>query len=268
MTAGVLDNVLVPLDRSPEAEQALPVAIALADRAGAELRIVIVMSTGSDALDHEAYAEDICERHGTDRERVEVLAGDDVPATILAAADEQPGTVICMRTHARSRIAQLVLGSVSDGVVRGCTCPVLLVGPKATGAPSFDRLQVCLDGSPLSEAMLPVAAAWAARLQSRLWLFEAVSPDVGSSADVPDTIYVHRMADRIREQHGIDVEFDAVHERDAADAIVTFAARHDIGVIALATHGRTGLRRAALGSVAMKTTHEAPCPVLVLRPGD
>ena len=265
MTDAVLDNVLVPLDRSPEAEEALVVGSALAEHVGADLRVVIAISAGTDPLEHEDYVHDLCERTDVETDQVEILTGDDVAKTIIAAAHERPGTVVCMRTHARSRIAQLVLGSVSDAVLKTGSCPVLLVGPKVTAAPTFERLQVCLDGSPTSEAIVPVAVAWAQRLRSRLWLFEAVSPDLGSSADVPDTIYVHRMAERVEEEHGVEVEFDAVHQRDAADAIVSFAEQKHVGVIALATHGRSGIRRAALGSVAMKVTHEAPCPVLVLR---
>jgi nucleotide-binding universal stress UspA family protein len=262
----VLDNVLVPLDRSPESEEALVIGAALADKAGASLRAVICISAGSDRLDHESYVEELCERTGTDTDLVEIIEGDDVPATISAAAAEQPGTVVCMRTHARGRIAQLVLGSVSEAVVRSGSCPVLLVGPQVETTPSFDRLQVCLDGSPASEAILPFAVEWAKRLDSRLWLFEAVSPELGSSADVPDTIYVHRMAERIEDEHGLEADYVAVHQRDAADGAVDFAKEKQVGIIALATHGHSGLRYAALGSVAMKVAHEAPCPVLVLRP--
>jgi nucleotide-binding universal stress UspA family protein len=68
------------------------------------------------------------------------------------------------------------------------------------------------------------------------------------------------------DERGVRATYEVVDGLDAAEVIVTDAVESSVSFIVLATHGRTGLARVALGSVAMRVVHHSPCPVLVVRP--
>lgn len=74
------------------------------------------------------------------------------------------------------------------------------------------------------------------------------------------------MAQTLLHRDGGGVNWDVLHGDQAADPIVDYAAHLPASLIAMATHGRSGIARFALGSVAASIVHAAPCPVLVVRP--
>ena len=123
-----------------------------------------------------------------------------------------------------------------------------------------------VDGSALSEAMLPVASEWARRLCLPLHLVHVVepgspSPGVVGALDAVDRDRLAKLVNRVECEPPLLVD---LLYGDPATAITGFADRH-AELIAVATHGRTGLARTVLGSVAMRTVHRAHCPVLVVR---
>lgn len=77
---------------------------------------------------------------------------------------------------------------------------------------------------------------------------------------------VHALAETLLSRDGAGINWDVMHRRDVSDAIVEFARAVPASFIAMATHGRSGVGRLALGSVAAAVVHDAPCPVLVVRP--
>jgi nucleotide-binding universal stress UspA family protein len=108
------------------------------------------------------------------------------------------------------------------------------------------------------------------------WLLEVLPPHVvddldaadlrSQGPDVTETGYLQRLATDLRSQ-GAKAEWEAVHDRAVASAIVRFADDQPCPLIAVTTHGRSGLGRVALGSVALRVVLHAHSPVLVLRPG-
>ena len=131
----------------------------------------------------------------------------------------------------------------------------------------FERIVVGLDGSALAEQVLPHVEGFAERFGSQILLVRAVSHSTMRSLGRGDeglpaaTAYLETAAERLRGR-GLSVACDA-RQDDPADALVAAAAAGDL--IALTTHGRTGLRRAVYGSVAQDVLQRAPCPVLVVR---
>jgi len=131
----------------------------------------------------------------------------------------------------------------------------------------FERIVVGLDGSALAEQVLPHVEGLAERYGSKIVLVRAVSHSAIRSRGRGDeeltdaTAYLESAAERLRGR-GLSVEHNA-RQDDAADALVATATAGDL--IALTTHGRTGLRRAVYGSVAQDVLQRAPCPVLVVR---
>src|SRR5919202_1961316 len=100
-----------------------------------------------------------------------VVVGDDAAPAIAATAADLGSTLICMSTRGRGRIAGAVVGSVARSLLQTAREPIVVVGPFADrpspfGSPppvplSVPRLVACVDGTPPSESMLPVAGAWA-----------------------------------------------------------------------------------------------------------
>jgi nucleotide-binding universal stress UspA family protein len=259
-------TIVVPLDHNDEAEAAVPQGAALARQAGAQLQLLTVSPAYVEEVTVHGRLREIAERQNVDAQLV-VLGPDDVAETLSEIAS-QPQTLLCLRTHARGPVAEMVMGSVSEQVVRMSHQPVLMIGPRCEPPPErYESLVVGLDGSELAEQILPTVGAWATDLGLTPWLFQVLSPRVPLEIgdDVQETGYVHKVANRLADQ-GVKAEWEIVHDHDAAAAIVRFARAEQPALIGLTTHGRSGLGRVALGGVAFQVAHHATCPVLVLRP--
>jgi nucleotide-binding universal stress UspA family protein len=185
----------------------------------------------------------------------------------------EPGALVCMSSVGRSRSAP-VLGSVASGVLQDMFGPVLLLGPHADAQPfrADGAMIVCSDGSTVADAIMPVAAQWAIMLPLEPWVVTVRDP---ASQQVPaeirgdvatDITYAWHLAHRLEQDIRRPVQHDALHSAHVPAAIAAFAKDQKASLIAMSTHGDSGLRRVALGSVAMAVVHCAPCPVLVYRP--
>ena len=149
----------------------------------------------------------------------------------------------------------------------------------------YERILVPLDGSELSEAVLPHAQALARKLEARLLLVRAtnIPATVMAEADpmggpmpaelIDEAIqdetedardYLTRMAQHLKEA-GLDAAWEVV-EGEPSRAIIDTAHKNDNDLIAMATHGRSGVPRVVLGSVADRVVRESRLPVLLIRP--
>jgi nucleotide-binding universal stress UspA family protein len=263
----MISTVLVPLDGSARAEAALLPAAELAERLAIKVDLVLVAEPGADTAPLRDYLEDVAHRPELPVGGRDVVVGEEPVTAILGAAALTADSLVCMATHGHGGIGRLLLGSVSEEVIRRSQRPVLLVGPRCASAAS-GRIMACFDGSPLAERMLPVAAEWSKALGAQLWLVQATEPGVVMRGDVVDTAYLQRLARRAEVEHDVVAEWDVLHGADPAGAIVRHVAETPDTLVALTTHGRTGLQRVALGSVAMRVAHDATVPLLVLRPAD
>ena len=142
----------------------------------------------------------------------------------------------------------------------------------------YQKILVPLDGSHLAEQAIPYATELC-KGSTEVTLFQVVhlplplaAPDVSINIPMPDLHellqeseeYLEKVAEPLRKQ-GVNVK-TAVVERDVtADAIVEYAEENDIDLIAMTTHGRSGLSRLVFGSVAESVVRHAPCPVLLVR---
>jgi len=145
----------------------------------------------------------------------------------------------------------------------------------------FEKLLVCLDGSDLAEEILPYVKEIALRFKSTLVLLEittppsaVVEPTTGYySATSPADIerkeeealtYLEDIA-QLMQNEGLEVEYLTL-PGSAGKAIVEYAEENEFGLIALGTHGRSGLRRLAFGSVADYVLKHSGRPVIIVRP--
>ena len=297
-------SLLVPLDRSSFAEQALPLVLSIARRANARLDLVEVHALYS-LEDPTAGWVSFEPERDADRKRQEQLYLDatatwvtsvsSVSATagVLSGSAVTPETVadsileraragnadlIVMATHGRGPLRRFLAGSVADQVIRRARVPVLLVRPsqKASGIipePVLENFLILLDGSSLAEQVLEPALDLARLMEARCSLLRVVesrsSPadrsTGGPGEKAQAEAYLDRVAARVLEQ-GVPVRTRVVVARHAVEAILEEAAAQSSDLIALATHGRGGLQRLLLGSVADRLVRAAASPVLVYRP--
>ncbi|MFQ5557148.1 MAG: universal stress protein [Acidimicrobiales bacterium] len=266
------DSIVVPVDGSRASWTAAGPARDLARRWESDFEVISVVHYGQQVREVRDELDDLVGAAGwRDDTMVTVReAGSHSVTDVIADhVSEQYGSLVAMSSAGRGRSAA-IFGSVAEGLLRKLFGPVLVFGP----AVSHDRLDLTgallltADGSSTSEAAFGVAGAWAVGLEMTPWVMsvgDAVTAKVGGEILI-ETAYPHRMADRLSAATGLEVEFETLHGDDPARAIVDFAQVHEAGLIVAATHGRTGLRRLAAGSVAMSIVHRAPCPVLLVRP--
>ncbi len=291
-------TVLVCLDGSGLAEQIIPYARIQALQFGSEVHLMRAAEKRSreqDAMRSEgaevrAYLDNVAESLRKDGiavtcSAVEGAAGE----AILAYAGQHKIELIAMATHGRSGLGRAVLGSVASSVLRGSCTPMLIIRPRETGARGPKEIQplkkilVCLDGSRFAEQVIPCAAGQALGFQAQLVLFQVVSgpldysPGTTGARPVEDAAlgamtrealnsakaYLEQIAAPLREQ-GIHVNTTATVGR-AGETILGYAGRHSVNLIAIATHGRSGLRQALYGSVADHVLRESGLPILLAR---
>ena len=296
-------SLLVPLDGSPFAEQALPMALSLARRAGASVHVVLVHVPFT-AVYADSIAPGTCEAEASALEQQRVylggivkrlaglssapvtsalLEGQVVAETLNAHATATGADLLVMTTHGRGPLSRFWLGSVADELVRRATTPILLVRPQEK-APDLDaepvmrHILVPLDGSDLAEKVLEAAVGLGGLLEADYRLVRIYGPLIDTALDASAggsqlpveqlraeaEGYLHRVAGRLQQQ-GHAVQTEAVLGQHPATAILEAAQAAAVDLIALETHGRRGLRRLLMGSVADKVIRGASVPVLVHR---
>jgi nucleotide-binding universal stress UspA family protein len=251
-----MTTLVVPVDQTPLSEAALPVASTLAARLGASVRLVTVTSPGVDPYDDERYLKSLIGSFNVPV-TCQVLWGNDVDDAILEVGGD-PEILVCMGAHGRTGL-RLVLGSVSEPLIRKSRGPVVLVGPNVVAPPPLDRMVVCLDGSPLAERVLAPALRLARRLDCHVELLHVA----GNDASHEMHSYLQGIAARVGGVHAHVAVHLAAHT-DPARVIAEHAAHSRTGLVAMTTHGRTGVPRALFGSVTQSVVHRALCPVLVV----
>jgi nucleotide-binding universal stress UspA family protein len=302
----VFRTILVPLDRSSLAEQALPLAARIAQATGAKVRLALVHAIPAAPLD-PAYARvftalELANRRaersylrgvqtdlregGTRRSSAVTLTGKAGPA-LLEHVEELGIDLVVMATHGRGGLRRAWLGSVADYLMRRLEVPLLLVRP-VEGASPPDRpedgrvILVGLDGSALAEQVLEPAGELARSLGLELLLLQVVSPvpdpadpTLGLSSPVDQELtnqWRRQAQDYLADMaerlraRGLRASGVAIVGNRAADALLEAASPERVAMIAVATHGHGGLVRTVLGSVADKLVRAADVPVLVYRP--
>ena len=294
-------RILVPLDGSSFSEAALPLALELSRRTEADIHLLTVIE-GITEFAFEEWGEKA--REGAQQTLEEVvgriegltnasvsysIVQGEAADTIERVAKEVEAQVVVMATHGRGAVSRAWLGSVADRFSRRSQVPTLLVRPDSDGGPvtdfghDFDTLLVPLDGSELSEEALRHATEFGELFDSAYHLTRVVSypidlasPYMAQAGAVNQEIldesrrcaseYLEERAERLR-RRGLRVTTSVTVDGQAGHGILTEAEAVGAELIAIATHGHTGLRRWVLGSATDKVVRGAEVPVLLHRPG-
>ncbi len=300
-------SILVPLDGSRLSEQALPLAVAIAERARAKLRLVLVHRTPTVSLSTKqrrlyaslglaarkpemAYLKALTDQIKRQSASLAVLfrtLEGAVASALRHYIRDSRSDLVVMTSRGQAGLRRLWFGSVADAMIRGSNVPVLLVRPEQDPSrqallQNLGKILVPLDGSALAERILGPAKQLASLAGAELMLVEVIQPLAATleSQSVPPskfdaelttlkrkaaTDYLSRLAEECRKA-GVKATYSAPLGTHAADTILRLAESPKVGLIAIATHGRTGVRRLAIGSVADKVVRAAPRPALVYRP--
>ena len=316
-------RILVPLDGSPRAERAIPLAARLARVSGGSITFLRVVTTAingawlameSPRLMQEAFEVDsakatdyltaIAQSPNLTRVKItlEVLSG--IPAqAILSVAEANEVDLIVMCSHGDTGLKRWVLGSVAQKVARYSPVPVLVLreGERLTPASSQGgarsvQVLVPLDGSSLAEAALTPAAQLSAALSAPAHgalhlvrvlrlpsMYEYGQDDSLAEAKKQAMLQAHAYLGAVEQQvrEGslaslqLQVKSTAVVDTDVADALIGMAeVSEDMeaiegfkasDVIAMATHGRSGLERWVMGSVTERALGAMKLPLLIVR---
>jgi nucleotide-binding universal stress UspA family protein len=278
-------KILIPLDGSRLAARILHALERLLGGAATEVTLLRVVDPHSPAEHDRAPAAEVAiraqlqqlqETLGSQvRSRVQLARGD--PAhEITTYARETGQDLVAMATHGRTGVQRWVRGSVAERVLRTCQVPLLLCNPtalepKLVEHQPFTRLLVPLDGSERALQVLPVVERLARGRAPHVTLLrveplvltEVPSPAVEGLVWDPGPLEQSLAAPRDRlAAAGATVDVRVTYGVVAAEIL---QAARGADLLAMTTHGRTGLPRWWFGSVAEQVLRHAPCPVLVVR---
>lgn len=238
--------------------------------------------------------QQLLEKRGVDAPITVLAREGPAPESIINLANQQPDALIAMSTHGLGGFSRMLTGSVTAKVIRAVCNPTLIVRCNERDCPvvphHFENIIVPLDGSDFAENALPYARDLAAAFGARLTLarttpdseYFRMNTEWGAAHEVSTTkhfdpenmaarlsetakAYLWRKADELSAQHqSFDVE--AVHRLNApSETVIGLTQQLDNALVVMSTHGRRGIGRALLGSVADRIVRHSQAPTLLVR---
>ena len=294
----MFDRIMLPLDGSEVAEMALPYGEELARRLGSEVVLLHVRRSEHQQYEHmhQMYLDRLAEtvKHniekgqpkGTQAKVITKVEVGEAHESICKLVDEDHIDLLVMASVSASglRIAKM-LGNVADRICRAVRIPVMLIRPQNVQRIEgkkrlLNRVLLPLDGSALSRLALPVAEEMAAMLNVPITLFQMarmVLPYADAVVGMPLIDYgkmtedeekvvraeITTLEKQLREK-GLTVTHLITSGSNAADEIIKASREVGADLVVMSTHGRSGLARWALGSVAERVLRYSERPLLLV----
>jgi nucleotide-binding universal stress UspA family protein len=278
----MVTRILVPLDGTQVAEQALDYAMALGRELRARLVLLRAVSVPPDAgqmhgragIQPSARVQDLEAEAGAYLQsvarRLMPDAGQDVD--VVVKRGPVVDAVVSYADQAGIQLIVMACRSLAERLVRDIRVPVLLVhgvqGQESLLPPVWQRrMLVLLDGSRMAEQILSPATALAKGLKWEVVLFQASIPFLFESSTRAAGRLVHRYLQQLADRLGTEGPAVSVAVRvgPVVDEVVQYTASSAVDLIALCTHGRARMLRLLLGSVAMKLAGDSQTPILLVR---
>ena len=232
------------------------------------------------------HLQEIVDQLALEDLRAEVVISSGRRSTeIVRVAERQGCDLIAMATHGRNVLARGILGSVTDEVVHASRVPVLTMTPEKAEIYrlhkiTMAKIMVLLDGSPLAETVLPYVEDLARKLSLEILLVRVVKPlhmfwmdhyptsldEQEKAVEVEATNYLETTAEKLKAA-GLSAQSQLLTGHPAT-SIIELARETPHDIIALATHGHSGVMRWAMGSVAEALVRGTGDPVLIVPPPD
>lgn len=258
-------HVIVATDGSDLAAVAVKGGAQLATQTGAELHIFhAALGLGTDEKVFESALRVVGQQSYTMTREVGPEAPS--PAAVIASyAGELGDAVVAIGTHGRGGLGAALLGSTALDLVTSTDLTLLAYGPSAAPPTTIERVIACVDGSEFSELSLGEGARWALALQVPLWLVQVVPPGLPQYVSVFENTYVHNLARDIVTPD-LELEWEVLHSLKPARALLESFGEDQANLVVMATHGRRGLSRLRLGSVATEVVRGSWGPVVLVPP--
>jgi len=283
-------KILCPTDFSPGSMQALRVAARIANESRAELVIAHAWYIPPPAVAGEyVFPPYVMQQVIDDAQRgldqaVKEAGAEKVSGTLMsgvawaeitALLEAQPFDLCVLGTHGRTGLARILLGSVAEKVIRHAPCSVLVVRPDSPTTP-FSHALVPTDFSESARLAVDQAAALTVPTGT-ITLLHVLELPVARSGEVRLEGFAREL-----DKHAADaLDHEVARLRRLTSATIRTVSRigypggqtlsavdadETIDLVVMGSHGRTGIKRALLGSVAEKVVRHARCPVFVARP--
>ena len=281
----MIERIVVPLDGSLTAEAILPQVRRVLYRNDSE--VILVRAVDLAPIEAAMIREDVVlaaaheyiqgqkeklERAGA-RVRIVVRRGA-ATDVILQVVGEEKATLIALATHGASGMSRLLLGSVGEGILRKSPVPVLAVrpfwsheglSPAGGERHPIHNLLLPVDGSDLSVASLPGIVELARLFEMRVVLLRVLEGSRRKPSSVEARAEAAKQLKALAwsvEQKGIET-VTLVEDGDPARRILDSIRSRAIDLIAMTTHGRSGLSRLVVGSVTERVLRSATVPLLI-----
>jgi len=273
---GRFDHVLIATDGSEFSAGALRVGTRFAKRNEAELTTMSMVMIG---LETEGMAADVIRQaeveargvltaaqataraEGYDT-RVELRAGVNPHKEIVRLADDQHADLIVMGRRGRRGLAMMMVGDSTRKVIGYADCSVLVV-PRAADIWG-QRILLATDGSRHGERAAEAAGQLAKIFGLPVTVISVLRPKFDEVRRAEAQLEVDRVKEAVA-QEGIDVDSAVIEGVEPGTVIVEFARKRGADLIVMGSHGRTGIGRLLLGSVAEQVLGQAACPVLIVK---
>lgn len=292
------ERILVPLDGSKLAEAALPYAEELAGMLDSEVCLLGVCEPDQSQFSHmyQLYIEQMAElvkRHigdyykkeGAEAKVKPIITCGEPAEEIISYSEKNDISLVIATTHARSGIRGWMMGSVANRLLREMRAPVILIRsivphPEVGTRGLLSKIVVPLDGSKAGEASLPWVEGLAVKLEAEVILLQVVAPGqhVHTIGGLDYFLYPEqeieslegRAKDYLKKagaalSHAGCVVRTEVRVGDAAQEIVNTADEISARLVAISTHGHSGIKRWAFGSVADKVLQVGHTPIMLVR---
>lgn len=286
----IYKRIFVPLDGSKLAEGVLPHVRLLAGALKLPVDLMHVNDPDTGHFPHPTqgadYLKEVAAWFTTSLTVSRCVENGRAAEVIVDHASQDAGTLIIMATHGRSGAQRWLLGSVAQKVLQASVNPLLLIRPqqetRRSGEVRLNTVILALDGSHLAEKIFPHVIYLANRLKLEVVLIRTytlpttgyfmatgVSPpaigELGAKIKEEATDYLQAKVEELQAEGIEKVSFVAVEGR-GPEEIIDLARKTADNMVAMSTHGRSGIGRWVLGSVTDRVVCYSGDPVLVIRP--
>jgi|WetSurMetagenome_2_1015567.scaffolds.fasta_scaffold20273_4 nucleotide-binding universal stress UspA family protein len=280
------EKIVIPLDGSEQAEFILPYIEKLAGTFNSGIDLLVVSANHDNTNIHllQKYLADIASGlTGKGLKTSSTFLPGNPGEEIINFTNKNTEGLLALASYGGSGASHWPLGDLTAKIITRTNSPILLVPEKLhpihSKEPEFLRIVVPLDGSPLGAAALPYVKAVAGKSGSKLFLVDVLTSvyktygAVKYAADFEKQL-IETLRNEAQEYFNTitpELEIDKIAFKSdiisgsPADSILRYAEENNADLIAISTHGRSGVKRFIMGSVTQQIIHSSDIPVLIIR---
>jgi nucleotide-binding universal stress UspA family protein len=289
-------RMLVPLDGSQVAEKVLPFVKQFADRLNLEVIFLHVCSNDqfTSRFMCQSYIEHVAELAGKRKKAQGIIIDGDPAKSVIRFADENFIDLLLLGTHGQSGFGRWMTGSTAHKIIMSAKMPVLLIPAAASSGIKIEmwprKILIPLDGSPLAESVIPYVKMITRQIKSEFDIEllkiceppdllgdypEAIMPltwqehviKATSASQKACSIYLSNVVENFNPGNA-QIRYEVIlgDKNNVAGQIVKFAEKNSSDLIAMSTHGRSGISEWPFGHVTDRIVRMVSTPLFLIKP--